>query len=800
MEKKNSIKKQLNIFTIIIAFTVIGLGCLMAIYIFFSIYEQSVMESTKNAVDGFDSIILTEDKQQISSFTENLNILTEATLTENVSERQRIFDNYVNSNGSDNIELVQIWNNSGIVYEKNSCKDNDIVNFTTLKLHDGVVLNKGSNDTGIYLISATSIMDAEGNIVGEIKIAFQLTDQTFLDNIKRITGSDATIFSGNERFLTTIEKDGVYQTGTTMDTKVEEAVLENGQEYIGKINILGERYIVSYIPIFDMNNQPIGAFFVGKSVASAYNFHLQLTLYVFILGSILLFLFYYVARYWLVAHIINPIQSVSDSIKKISEENYDSLHNMPKMKSIELETLQTSIQSMGDSIVNQKKKLETIAYIDSLTGLSNRASLYEKYKDISLVNNEHTLTVMYYIDVDNLKFINHLFGQAVGDRLLCQVSGILKMIIYLYPEYQVYRIAGDEFVVCKEGVNTLDDIELMAQKILSLFEKSFSVDQNNISMTVSIGVAYTSSCSGTTCIKCTGKCKDSLEMLFRKAEGAMNRVKTNGKNNFIIFDPSMNELIEHKALLQQELKMALNNEELLVYYQPKYNIKLGAYDGFEALIRWKHPIKGFISPVEFIPVAEETNLINEIGAWVLEKACVFIKEFNLKFGKEFNVAVNVSVVQLLSDGFEHHVCEVLKKYEIDSKYLELEITESVFVNSTDIAYEKLKKFRNMDISIALDDFGTGYSSFTYLKALPITTLKLDKTFVDDIVSDEIALNIVESVIQIGKSSGLKIIIEGVETAEQYQLLLNFDCDYIQGFYFSKPITEQEIYLLYEELE
>jgi len=386
----------------------------------------------------------------------------------------------------------------------------------------------------------------------------------------------------------------------------------------------------------------------------------------------------------------------------------------------------------------------------------------------------------------------------VGDRLLCQVSDILKMIIYLYPEFQVYRIAGDEFVVCKEGDHTLDEIGLMAQKILSLFEKSFSVDRNNISMTVSVGVSYTSSCSGKKCIQCTGKCKDSLEMLFKKAEGAMNRVKTNGKNNFIIFDPSMNEFIEHKALLQQELKMALNNEELMVYYQPKYNIKIGSYDGFEALIRWKHPVKGFISPVEFIPVAEETNLINEIGAWVLEKSCVFIKEFNFKFGKEFNVAVNVSAVQLLSDGFEEYVCSVIEKYKLKPQYLELEITESVFMNSIDIAYQKLNFFRSMNISIALDDFGTGYSSFTYLKSLPITTLKLDKSFVDDIVSDEIALKIMKSVIQIGKSIGLKMVAEGVETVEQYQLLSKLECEYIQGFYFSKPVSEEEIYMIFEE--
>ncbi|SEW18152.1 EAL domain-containing protein [[Clostridium] fimetarium] len=798
MKKKSSIKKQLNVFTISTSVMIIGLGCLMAIYIFFSIYKQSVIDSTKTAVYGLKSNVLEEGKEQISSFSENLIVLSETTLLEDVSKRQTIWDNYINSVGSHNIELVQIWNDNTMVFEKNTCLDNNIVNFIAPDGDNGVIMLKGSNDAGIYLICSTLIKDENGDTIGKIKIAQQLSDQSFINDTKRITGSEATIFIGNKRFLTTIKKDGVYQTGTTMDPKVEEAVLNKGNEYIGKVNILGEPYIVSYAPIFDMNNQPIGAFFVGKSVASAYKFQLHITVYMLILGGLLLFLFYYIARRWLIEHIINPIQRVSESIKKIAEEDYEHLHDMPKTKSIELETLQTSIQIMGDSIVNQKKKLETIAYIDVLTSLPNRASLYGKYKDISLVENEHSLSVMFDIDVDNLKYINHLFGQVVGDRLLCQVSDILKMIIYLYPEYQIYRIAGDEFVVCKEGDYTLDEIRTMAQNILSLFEKSFSVDQYNISMTVSVGVAYTSSCSGKNCIICTGECKDRLETLLKKAEDAMNRVKTNGKNNFIIFDPSMNALIERKALLQQELKEALKNENLMVYYQPKYNIKTSSYDGFEALIRWKHPQKGFISPVDFIPVAEETNLINEIGAWVLEKSCVFIKEFNIKFGKEFNVAVNVSAVQLLSDGFEEYVCKVLEKYKLEPQYLELEITESVFVNSIDIAYEKLKILRSMNISIALDDFGTGYSSFTYLKALPITTLKLDKTFIDDIVSDEVALKIAESVIQIGKSCGLEVVVEGVETVEQFQLLSKLECDYIQGYYFSKPVSEQAIYSIFEE--
>ena len=800
MQKQHSIRRQLNIFMFIIMSTIIVIVCFAAISIFFSVYESDIEQNVKMGVEALEANVMEDSTQELLAFTHTLVDVSEDIFDLKDTNRKAAWSNYINHSGSKQVELVQIWDHDSIVYESSTAQKISIVNYRPINDENTTILIKASKDSGIYMISSAPIRDDSGAIVGQVRVASQLADQNFIANIKNVTGLDATIFAENIRFVTTIEQNGVLQTGTSMNLEVQNTVLVDGKEYIGKTDILGDPYIVAYIPVLNENGRPIGALFVGKSIAAIYAVRLKLILYLAIIGSLIFFVSFNLSRKWVLSHITNPVYLVSQSMKKITEEDYDSYKNLPKATSKEIENLHQSMEVMVTSILTEKEKLETVAYTDSVTGLWNRECLYERYKDISMVNNGNTLTVIYYLDLDNLKYVNHLFGQTIGDKLISQVAVILNELISLYSEYQIYRVAGDEFVICKEGDFHMEEIMEMAKKIRSLFEDNFIVEQYNISMTASVGVAYTNFCNGQLCDECDGHCKDTLESLFKKAEIAMNRVKATGKNNFLIFDPNMNESIQHKALLQQELKAALQNGELLLYYQPKYNLKEDGFDGFEALIRWNHPKRGFIPPSEFIGVAEESNLINEIGAWVLESACIFIKEFNQTYQKNFNVAVNVSFIQFFSDGFEEYVCNILEKYGLDPRYLELEITESVFVNSMDIASEKLRFFRNMGISIALDDFGTGYSSLTYLKELPITTLKLDKSFVDDIVENTVSLTIVESVILIGKSTGLKIIVEGVETYEQLQMLSKLQCDSIQGYYFSKPISKEEILKLFQQVK
>lgn len=395
-----------------------------------------------------------------------------------------------------------------------------------------------------------------------------------------------------------------------------------------------------------------------------------------------------------------------------------------------------------------------------------------------------------------MKNINHIYGNKVGDQLILQITKTLGFLAEV-AGYELFRVAGDEFVFCKRGYYVLEDVHGLSRSIVNNMDVPFEVAGFNIAATVSLGVAYTNYCDGTECEVCDGHCKDNLEALFKKAEIAMNSVKFSGKNNYRIFDPQMEGDVKEKTILQQQLKRALARDELMMYYQPKFSLRTNSFDGFEALIRWKHPEKGFIPPSVFIPVAEEFGLITELGYWVLETSCIFIRNFNERFHKQFKVAVNVSAIQLLGEGFEENVLEVLHKTHTEPANLELEITESVLINSLDQANVVLQNLMNNGISIALDDFGTGFSSLTYLRRLPITTLKMDKSFVDDIVVNSMAYKVFSNVVQLGKSIGLDIVVEGVEDENQYTLLKKLDCDHIQGYYFSRPLPEDSVYQLFE---
>ncbi len=795
MKNKKTISRQLNMFMLYIMALIVSIGCIVALSIFFSIYESEAQKNIKIGVKALEQEVIVDNEEELLNITKNLSKVSLNMLEEEEDERQLLFSNYIEYSGSDNVKLVQVYSGDELIFKMNDCRDIDVIDCANEDTDPETVTIVGSEVDGIYMYNSAPILDKEGNTLGKVVVGIQLANQILVENIKNVTGVDATIFSENKRFATTISRDGELQIGTYMDDSVAKVVLEEGREFSGKVDVLGEPYIVHYLPIVDSNKKVVGALFVGKSITALYELETRLVSYVVILGTVLFLFFFLLSRHWLVSHITRPIGLISTSMRELLQGEYGNIEETPVPNSVEIEMLQDSMKVMMKNILDRKRELEKAAYFDYMTELPNRTYLYEKYQN-SIRSNISTLTVLYYIDLDNLKYINHLFGQDVGDELLKKVADILKNMIALDPAYSIYKIAGDEFIVCQEGDFNLEQITDVAKSFIEAFDRTFFIDNYNLSITASIGISYWDSCTTFPNMVGLDQCENTLEALYKKAEVAMNYVKSTGKNNYKIFDPIMDEDIKYKAALEQELKQALKHEQLVLFYQPKYNLSKDEFDGFEALVRWNHPTKGLVSPSKFISVAEESNLISEIGLWVLKKSCIFIKEFNEQHNKDFIVAVNASAVQLMDDGFEDSVFNVIKETGVNPQHLELEITESLFVSSLDLVFEKLNFFRNMEISIALDDFGTGYSSLTYLKTLPITTLKLDKTFIDDIVSSEVSLTIVKSVIQIAKSTGLKIIVEGVETKEQLNILSTLGCDYIQGFYFSKPIPEEEIATLF----
>lgn len=795
MIKKNTLHFKLNMFILSIIFLIVTIGFMIAINIFIAIYEADVIKKITSGIPAFKMVVIDSNTDQLLLDTGKLVDPAYQLLIQRNSATEKLLKDAIHYSKHNEIAFIQIRGAGYVSYEERYC-DPSILSLAAqnaeLSGTKPTTWIDGNSESGLQLFCHYPILDPDKNLIGDILVGIPVAMQADVEYIKNTSAFDATIFSGDKRVATTIVKNNELQIGTTLDESIAAIVLQNGNDYYGKAEILGEPYMVAYAPVFNHLNQPVGALFLGKSMVSMVNLRNQIIISLTLLGLLMLIFFYPISSRWLKINVTHPISWVAKAMKGISDGDYLVIKNMPIAKNEEIDILQTTMASMVTELAASQQKLETAAFIDPTTGLHNRIYLYEKYGGLSLFNNQENVSVVYYLDVDNLKYINNLFGHRAGDRLLIQIGKSLQAMVKKWPEYQVYRISGDEFAICKIGFFDRERVTILSKNILSTFEKAFTINDQNISTSVSIGISYNDCCNGTKCPVCNGKCKDNLEKLLKKAELAMNQVKRNGKNNFMLFDPSMNEAMQRTASLQQDLKLALENEDLEVYYQPKFDLEKNRYDGMEALLRWNHPSRGFIPPLEFIKVAEESSLIVELGAWILEKACRFIKDYNHQHQTSYSIAVNVSTVQLLNERFEDSVLRILKSTGLDPAFLELEITESVFIHSIESAYAKLDFLREKNISIALDDFGTGYSSLTYLKSLPISTLKLDKSFIDDIALNSISFEIVDSVIQIASSIGLNIVVEGIETNEQLEILKRLKCHKIQGNYFSKPVPESEV--------
>lgn len=796
MKRMRSMQYKLNLFMLgmIISLTIVISS--MSISAFVKAYDEDMMNRMQTAADTLYENLIVGGENKLSEYLELVEEEVSVHLNSAPERTTRSMDNFINNRNDTNILYLSVWNLTTQVYEYHDA-GYEFVEVSAPEYQTQTIYGiEGDDEYGILIVATAPVFDTNNEIVGGIRVVSTISSQKEINTIKRMSGFDATIFVGDKRYITTIKQDGNYIEGTTMDALVADQVLEQGKSYIGKASVVGSTYMAVYQTIEDAKHNPVGAIFVGTSIASAHGVIYRTLVYVVIASLIIFALFFWYSKRWMSINIGRPITWLTTGMKKIAEqEEYSLSEDMPRVNNREMEILESSMKLMTERIFQWKHNLETIAYTDTLTGLRNREYLYERYSDVSLVKNNATLSVMFFLDVDNMKNINHIYGNRIGDLLIVQITETLKYISE-GDGYDLFRVAGDEFVLCKSGEISIMEIHNLAKRILYNLDVPFEVAEYSINATVSLGISYSNYCEGDQCDICDGHCKDTMEGLFKKAEIAMNTVKYNGKNNYKIFDPVMEEDIKGKTILKQQLKTAIGSEELMLYYQPKYKIDSGEFDGFEALIRWKHPEKGFISPLLFIGIAEESGLIIELGAWVLETACRFIRDFNHQFHQHQRVAVNVSAIQLLSEGFEDRVLEILNQVGLEPECLELEITESVLMNSLEQANVILEDFIAHDISIALDDFGTGFSSLTYLRKLPITTLKLDKSFVDDIVTNDIAYRVVTNVVQLGKSMGLSIVVEGVEETEQYEKLTTLGCDYIQGYLFSRPLPDQQVYELF----
>ncbi|XOK62623.1 putative bifunctional diguanylate cyclase/phosphodiesterase [Paenibacillus elgii] len=424
------------------------------------------------------------------------------------------------------------------------------------------------------------------------------------------------------------------------------------------------------------------------------------------------------------------------------------------------------------------RQLTHLAYHDRLTGLPNRQK-FQQTVGMSIRKAKlsgRKLSVM-FIDLDRFKNVNDTFGHAFGDLLLTEAAERLKS--GLQAGDGVSRQGGDEFTVLIKDTLQPQDAEKVAQKIIHLLSQPFAIDGHELRVGCSIGIAMYPQDG-----------EDPIT-LMKNADTAMYRAKELGKNGYQFYKAEMNDTVIQKLVMEEWLNKALEQEEFVLYYQPQVDIFTTRMNGMEALIRWNHPRLGFISPGEFIPLAEETGLIIPIGRWVLRTACKQNKAWQLAGFPPLKMAVNISPIQFHQHDFVQVVLDALQESGLEPRYLELEITEGIAMYHVDQVIQKLQTLRELGVHISMDDFGTGYSSLNYLKKFPIDKLKIAQQFVRDITVDPDDAAIVQAIMAMALSLKLNVIAEGVETEEQLSFLLDIKCREIQGYIYSKPVPAHE---------
>lgn len=428
------------------------------------------------------------------------------------------------------------------------------------------------------------------------------------------------------------------------------------------------------------------------------------------------------------------------------------------------------------------KKITHIAYHDELTGLPNRRKLEQRLEnEFHQSRRTEEKFALFFIDVNRFKNINDELGHIIGDMFLVEMANRLRNIDHTSNSF--YRHNSDEFVMI---LNDVSRIEEMAKEIIGVFNDSFIVDTYEFYASISIGISIFPDHAS------------SIEELLKNADIAMYAAKSTRGNQYRLYRPNMEEANDKWLLLETKLHQALKKDILELHYQPKIDLKTDKVIGMEALLRWYDPELGQMPPDRFIPFAEECGLINDIGVWVLRKASAQARAWNENYHLNLRVAVNISPIHISTTGFVDMVRDVIAETGINPHLLEIEITEMSMLDYTEDLIDTIKQLRALGITISLDDFGTGYSSLNYLKKFPVDVLKIDRAFVRDIVPEKSGIAMISAMISLAHALNLEVVAEGVEEEAELKVLREQGCEYVQGYYFSKPLSVEDFSKLIDD--
>ncbi|MDP3465182.1 MAG: EAL domain-containing protein [Sulfuricurvum sp.] len=424
--------------------------------------------------------------------------------------------------------------------------------------------------------------------------------------------------------------------------------------------------------------------------------------------------------------------------------------------------------------------IHQLAHYDALTSLPNRLLFMERLKQsIVMARRKETPLALFFLDLDGFKKINDSLGHDAGDLLLQEVA--LRLKKYMRESDTVSRLGGDEFTIIIDGYSQISDIIIVVNKILKELSAAFKIGERSVYITASIGISIYPDDG------------HDIQELIKNADTAMYAAKEKGKNRYEFYDYEMNRKTLERLTLESCLHRAYDEQQFMVYYQPKINLIDHSIEGAEALIRWNHPSFGFVSPSQFIPLAEETGMIAQIGEWVLRQVCRDLKEWKERGIGDIKVSVNLSAIQFRDPNLVKILDTVISQEGVSVDSLEMEITESMLMHDVQGSIEMMKQLKKMGLSLSIDDFGTGYSSLKYLKEFPVDILKIDKSFIDEIPNNANDRMIAKAVIDLAHNLGMEVIAEGVEKLEQVEFLMQNGCPSVQGFYFSKAVDSNIFY-------
>lgn len=462
-------------------------------------------------------------------------------------------------------------------------------------------------------------------------------------------------------------------------------------------------------------------------------------------------------------------QEFRAKISKLEETNKKLYKEIERRKTIEQQLLHQTLY-------------------DKLTGLANHALLIDHIEQAikNSLRHYNKKFALLCINIDRFQIINDSVGHGIGDRIIKEIANRLKK--NERTDDTVARLGRDEFVVLLQGIHSIDDAIKVTKRIQNQLNKPIIIEENEINITTSIGITINSNNSGTSLIK------EQADYYLRDANIAMSRAKSRGEGLYEIFDSSMQNNAVKRLKLENDLRQAIRKEEFAVYYQTIVSLATKEIKGFEALIRWHHPKYGLVSPNEFIPIAEETELIIPIDLWILEKSCYQLSVWQKQFISDTPLTMSINIsgrhfseYNLIRFNLIKYIDRILDETGLDGSSLKLEITERILIDNAESAKSILQQLRDRNIQLCLDDFGTGYSSLSYLHKFPFDTLKIDRSFINQMAEEQKNHEIVKMIINLGSNLGMSVVAEGIETEEQFLQLQILDCDYGQGYWFSHPV-------------